>query len=146
MNLPAAIKSANEILALATQHEKKKFIASASVMLTVEMVKISNAINAYQGEPNRETRTLEDVFERCRVLEDQCRCATNTPTPPPTPNRRPPVDRLRAGSFCSSSFLPACLCCPLLPFRVALLPPPAAPLARRLLTLTDNPGLRLGGG
>lgn len=79
--LPAAspphgqIKSANEILALARQHERKKFIASSSVMLTVEMVKISNAINAYQGEPNRETRTLEEIFEQCRLLEDQCRTA-----------------------------------------------------------------------
>ena len=44
-------------------------------MLTVEMVKISNAINAYQGEPNRETRTLEEIFEQCRLLEDQCRTA-----------------------------------------------------------------------
>jgi hypothetical protein len=71
----AQIKSANEILALARQHERKKFIASSSVMLTVEMVKISNAINAYQGEPTRETRTLEDIFEQCRILEDQCRTA-----------------------------------------------------------------------
>jgi hypothetical protein len=75
VNPAAQIKSANEILALARQHERKKFIASSSVMLTVEMVKISNAINAYQGEPNRETRTLEEIFEQCRLLEDQCRTA-----------------------------------------------------------------------
>ena len=72
---PPQIKSANEILALARQHERKKFIASSSVMLTVEMVKISNAINAYTGAPNRETRTLEEIFESCRLLEDQCRTA-----------------------------------------------------------------------
>lgn len=44
-------------------------------MLTVEMVKISNAINAYSGEPTRETRVLEELFEQCRILEDQCRTA-----------------------------------------------------------------------
>eukprot|EP01046_Picozoa_sp_COSAG06_P080895 COSAG06_NODE_28120_length_580_cov_1.051975_1_plen_88_part_01 len=75
VNPAAQIKSANEILALARQHERKQFFASSSVMLTVEMVKISNAINAYQGEPNRETRTLEEIFEQCRLLEDQCRTA-----------------------------------------------------------------------
>ena len=75
VNPAAQIKSANEILALARQHERKKFIASSSVMLSVEMFKISNAINAYQGEPNRETRTLEEIFEQCRLLEDQCRTA-----------------------------------------------------------------------
>ena len=71
MNLPAAIKSANEILALATQHEKKKFIASASVMLTVEMVKISNAINADIDSARGDNKRRRGL----RLLIFQIRCS-----------------------------------------------------------------------
>ena len=67
------ISSAREALQHAAMHEQKGLPASASTILTIEMVKLQSAYKHFTGQPNRNMRILEDVLQKCQDRESNCR-------------------------------------------------------------------------